>query len=156
MAETMRWSEKYLLGHLAMDSTHQEFVTCVAALQVAADADLPQRLQAFAEHAVAHFQQEERWMADASFPAYLCHADEHASVLKSVREVQALFEPPQSMTRACDVTRQLTQALVEWFPRHADHLDSALAQWISKRNLGGVPVVIKRGVAKAAQDTREG
>jgi hemerythrin len=156
MADTMRWSDKYLLGHAAMDSTHQEFVACVAALQMAADADLPQRMQEFAAHAVAHFQQEERWMGDSGFPAAQCHADEHAAVLKSVREVQALFEPPQPMALACDVARQLTQALVEWFPAHADHLDSALSQWLVKRSLGGAPVVLKRGAATATQAFRQG
>lgn len=153
MVETMRWTDQYLLGHTAMDSTHQEFVACVAALQTAVDVDLPRHLQDLAAHAVAHFQQEERWMADTAFPAAQCHADEHAAVLKSVREVQALFEPPQPMARACDVTRQLTQALVDWFPRHADHLDSALSQWLAKRSRGGTPVVLKRGVATAAKAT---
>jgi hypothetical protein len=38
----------------------------------------------------------------------------------------------------------LADALADWFPGHADCLDSALAQWMVKRKTGGVPLVFKR------------
>jgi len=59
---TMTWSDRYLLGHNGMDDTHREFVECVAALQLAEDADLAECLAAFEAHAVEHFEQERRWM----------------------------------------------------------------------------------------------
>lgn len=148
--EVMQWSDHYLLGFPAMDRTHQEFVVCVAALQCADDADLAPCLQAFADHAVAHFEQEEQWMAETDFPASQCHADEHAAVLKSVREVQALLHDPAHADRVNVVVRNLTQALVDWFPGHADYMDAALSHWMAKRSLGGAPVVLRRGVATAA------
>lgn len=144
--EVMQWSDHYLLGFPAMDRTHQEFVVCVAALQCADDADLAPCLQAFADHAVAHFQQEEQWMAETDFPASQCHADEHAAVLKSVREVQALLAERGDMA----VVRQLVKALVDWFPGHADYLDASLSHWMAKRSHGGAPVVLRRGVASPA------
>jgi len=73
--------------------------------------------------------------------------DEHAAVLASVREVQALL----SQGVAPQVARDLTQALVDWFPGHADYLDASLSQWMSKRTHGGTPVVLRRGVAHAAE-----
>jgi hypothetical protein len=36
--------------------------------------------------------------------------------------------------------------LIQWFPSHADHLDSALAHWISKLRTGGRPVVLRRSL----------
>jgi hypothetical protein len=36
--------------------------------------------------------------------------------------------------------------LFEWFPGHADYLDSALAAWMTKRRFGGKPVVLRRSV----------
>lgn len=139
----MRWSDRYLLGYPAMDRTHQEFVECVAALQTADDVELPRCLEAFASHAVAHFEQEERWMAETDFPAAQCHADEHAAVLKSVREVQALLREPGR----AQVVRDLAEALVGWFPGHADYMDAALSHWLAKRSFGGAPVVLRRSMA---------
>ncbi len=36
--------------------------------------------------------------------------------------------------------------LFQWFPGHADYLDSALVAWISKKTLGGKPVVLCRNL----------
>jgi len=138
------WSDRYLLGYAPMDDTHREFVTLVDALLKVPDAELEQALTAFAEHAVAHFEQEDRWMSGSDFPATDCHVDEHARVLVSVREVQ------QELAKGhVDIVRKLAQALMNWFPGHADYLDSALAAWMVKRSHGGKPVVFRRDSAKA-------
>ncbi len=145
-ATPMRWNDSYLLGYAAMDTTHREFVDCVAALQTAADDDLPARLADFERHAAAHFAQEAQWMTGTDFPAGQCHMDEHAAVLKSVHEVQALLlEGPRPA-----VVRDLTEHLVAWFPGHADYMDAALSHWMSKRAHGGIPVVLRRGAATPA------
>lgn len=138
--KTMAWSDRFLLGHGDMDDTHREFVACVAALQTAEDADLAERLAAFEAHAVEHFEQERRWMEATGFPATQCHVDEHAAVLRSVHEVQEMLRDGT----ATQVARDLAQALADWFPRHADHMDASLSQWLIKRRHGGAPVVLRR------------
>lgn len=150
-SEAMQWSDQFLLGYPAMDATHAEFVACVAALQHAEDAQLVDCLEAFAAHAVAHFAQEELWMQTTGFPAAQCHIDEHAAVLASVREVQALLVDANNGPRRFCVVRDLTAELVRWFPGHADYLDAALSQWMSKRAHGGAPVVLRRGVAHTTE-----
>lgn len=141
----MTWSDSYLLGFAAMDDTHHDFVACVAALQTASDADLSARLADFARHAVAHFEQEKQWMQSTAFPAMDCHVDEHAAVLASVREVEHIIQDGKRL----QVVRDLAQALVDWFPGHADYMDSALSNWMSQQTHGGAPVVFKRNVAQA-------
>jgi hemerythrin len=94
---------------------------------------------------VAHFTEEQQWMDSTAFPAAQCHADEHTAVLASVREVQGLL----SQGASGQVVRDLAQALADWFPGHADYMDAALSHWMSKRNHGGAPVVLRRGVAHA-------
>ncbi|MDB5884300.1 MAG: hemerythrin-like metal-binding domain protein [Polaromonas sp.] len=148
MAAAMAWNDSFLLGLPAMDGTHREFVECVAALQQALDTELPGRLEDFERHAVAHFGQEQQWMDGSAFPAAQCHADEHAAVLASVREVQGLLAQGANP----QVARDLAQALVDWFPGHADYMDASLSQWMSKRAHGGAPVVLRRNVAKSASD----
>ena len=137
------WDDRYLLGHNGMDDTHREFVALVDTLLKAPDAELGQALAAFAEHAVRHFEQEDGWMKGSDFPAADCHIDEHAKVLASVREVQ------QELAEGnVGLVRELAQALVDWFPGHADYMDSALAMWLVKRTHGGAPLVFRRDSAK--------
>ncbi len=141
----MHWQDSYLLGFNAMDDTHREFVDCVAALQTAEDADLTARLADFERHAAAHFEQEGQWMTSTTFPAAQCHIDEHSAVLSSVREVLALLAAGPRPA----IVRDLTAHLVAWFPGHADYMDAALSHWMSKRAHGGIPVVLRRGVARS-------
>lgn len=138
----LRWNDSLVLGYQPMDDVHEEFVAVVTALQNASDADLAACLDAVADHAQRHFDDENRWMEDTQFPARECHIDEHAAVLASVREVQQLVA--QGDTAQC---RRLADELARWFPGHADYLDSALAHWMCKQRLGGKPVVIRRDLA---------
>jgi len=138
------WTDQFLLGYGPMDATHREFVDLVAALLSAPDADLGRHLDAFAVHAQRHFDEERGWMESTAFPATQCHIDEHDAVLKSVHEVRDLLAGGGH----ADTCRALAQELVRWFPGHADYMDAALAQWMVKKRMGGIPVVLKRGSAK--------
>ncbi|MEY5099245.1 MAG: hypothetical protein RJA36_1964 [Pseudomonadota bacterium] len=139
--EPLHWNDQYLLGYTPIDDVHEEFVGLVGRMQSAADAELPALLDEFAAHLEQHFGMENTWMVETDFPPRDCHIDEHAAVLASVREVQAL--PPEEKP---EVIRNLVEALADWFPKHADQLDSALAHWMAKKRLGGKPVVLRRGL----------
>lgn len=137
------WTDSYKLGYDKMDETHRDFVVKVDALLRAADEDLLAHLDAFIAHAEAHFGEEAEWMNSTEFPPRQCHIDEHESVMKSLREVQALLVLADN-PRRFEIAHSLAQELVRWFPGHADYLDSALAQWMVKRLYGGAPVVLRR------------
>jgi hemerythrin len=135
------WSDARLLGYKAMDDTHREFyefshqlLTCDAGTAEAA-------LAAFEAHAVSHFGLEERWMRSTAFPPTDCHAEEHAAVLKSTREVRAALMEGRA---GVDLVHAFAIHLFQWFPGHADYLDSALVAWIGKKTYGGKPVVLRR------------
>ena len=137
-----KWNDNFLLGYKQMDDNHREFVELVDVLLTAGDSDLSEALAAFARHAQTHFEQENRWMEHEEFPARNCHVDEHAKVLKSVNEVQQKL--------ACGdvaIVRELAAALMDWFPGHADYLDSALATWLVKRTHAGSPLVFRRQIS---------
>lgn len=134
------WSDRYLLGQSAMDHTHKEFVECVDALLKSSDAEISQALDVFIKHAEAHFAQENEWLTSPDFPGGgQCHIDEHEKVLNSAYDVRGLMLEGQY-----DVARAYAQALVDWFPGHADYMDSALAAWIVKRSHQGRPLVFRR------------
>ncbi len=140
-AASFAWTDKFLLGHGPMDAVHREFVELVNALLTCPDAEMPACLDAFTTHAEHHFSEELQWMRATNFPATDCHADEHAAVLKSVHQVQQRVAAGN-----CENVRSLAAALVDWFPGHADYLDSALAHWLVKQRHGGAPMVLRRGI----------
>lgn len=147
-APPFHWDDRFVLGFGPMDAVHEEFVGCIAALLAADDAALAPRLEELAGHLQQHFGMEDQWMRETAFPPRDCHIDEHAAVLNSVQEVRALLAEPASRERGCAAARGLAAALQDWFPGHADYLDSALAAWMCRRQLGGKPVVLRRNIQR--------
>jgi len=137
------WHDQFLLGHAEMDETHKEFVELVNALLTVSDAELNSALAAFSAHAETHFAQENEWMEKNDFPPRDCHIDEHNKVLASVHDVQE-----QLAQGDVAIVRDLAKALMDWFPAHADYLDSALATWLVKRTHAGAPLVLRRNPVK--------
>ena len=140
-SEPMQWGDEFLLGYGPIDTVHEEFVDLLGRLQSADDASLPALLDQFAEHCTRHFDMENGWMIASEFPPRECHIDEHAAVLASVQEVRGLLAEGDVA-----ICRDLVTQLADWFPKHADQLDSALAHWMTKKRLGGKPVVVRRGL----------
>ena len=136
------WNDGFKLGYGPMDDTHEEFVEIVNAMLVCPDEEILGHLDAFSAHAEAHFAQEMKWMTETDFPSTGCHGDEHEAVMKSVLEVGELLRAGGDPGEA----RRLAHALADWFPAHADYLDSALAQWLVKKKTNGVPLVFRRKI----------
>lgn len=137
----LQWSDECLLGYDPIDEIHEECVNLIEAMLSAEDSALPNLLDAFFVHVQDHFKQENRWMIDSELPGRECHMDEHAAVLRSVTQVQE--EVRKGNFKLC---RELAQALEQWFPRHATHMDSALVHWLCKKRFDGKPIVIRRNI----------
>ena len=138
--ERFTWSDQFLIGHDSMDATHREFVRIVGAMLSAPDNELGGLLDTFADHAQRHFEEERQSMLATGFPAAQCHIDEHNAVLASVQEVRALLAGG-GQEATC---RALARELGRWFPAHTDYMDASLAQWLTKKRTGGIPVVLRR------------
>ncbi|TFL15658.1 hemerythrin [Pusillimonas caeni] len=135
------WSDTRLLGYQPMDDVHKEFYEVTFGLLVCTDETAGAALEAFAQHAQSHFDQEDEWMRSTDFPARDCHIEEHAAVLGSVREARELLKRGVG---GAAMLQDFGAYLFSWFPGHADYLDSALAAWMVKRKMGGKPVVLRR------------
>jgi hemerythrin len=136
------WNDSLLLGDPEMDAVHEAFVDCIAAVMRATPAELAGAFAALQGQAKGHFDLEDTWMRENDFPARECHINEHAAVMASIVGVRERVEAGDT-----SAARDLAQALADWFPGHADYLDSALAHWMCKRRWGGKPVVLRRGVS---------
>ena len=120
----MEWTESLELGLTPMDATHQEFVACYNALAEASEGDdqaqFLARFDAFIDHSVEHFDQENVWMAAINFPG--CHKAEHDRVLAVLRDVRKRVEKGDLA-----LGRRLVEELPPWFENHASGMDAALA-----------------------------
>ncbi|EEA03692.1 hemerythrin-like metal-binding protein [Burkholderia sp. H160] len=139
--ETLEWSSAMLLGHAPIDESHEEFVEVVMALRECTQHTALACLQAVETHLLSHFAVEHEWMKKTDFPATECHLDEHQKVLDAVQRVNALAAAGEV---GLSNVKRLAQALIDWFPGHADYMDSALSAWINKKLHGGAPVVLRR------------
>lgn len=146
--QDLTWTDAFLVGYDPMDVTHREFVDILGALLKAEDDQILGHLQALVEHSERHFSQEEHYMNTTAFPARECHTNEHNAVLGSMREVAAYLQNGGDPSEA----RRLAAELARWFPSHTDYLDASLAQWVAKKQLGAVPIVVRRGMANHDAD----
>jgi len=121
----LEWSDALRLEHAAMDDTHREFVELLNRVGAASGDDLLACLDEFIAHTEAHFGQEERWMEAMQFPPLACHRSEHEGVLEIMREVRKRIAGGEA--RYGEV---LANAIVEWFPQHAQSMDAVLALYI--------------------------
>lgn len=133
MTTPLTWSDTLALDVPAMDSTHQEFVQLLAAVQQASDADLLPAWKTLVEHTEAHFSREDYWMAATRFAAGNCHSTQHAYVLAVMREGIKYAERGE-----LHAPRTMAAELAVWFPQHTEAMDAALAQHL--RNVGYDPV----------------
>ena len=121
-ASTMPWSESLTIGDARMDETHQEFVQMInQILATPVDQQLPV-YQAFLQHTVAHFAQEDRWMLATGFSAGNCHSEHHATILETMRVVETHYQDNDKT-----IITRMAEALAEWFPGHTASMDAGLA-----------------------------
>ena len=117
------WSDQLELGYERMDETHREFVAQLNALHEAPEEEFLPRLDAFIEHTVEHFGQEQRWMEEIKFPPAHCHAGEHEGVLNIMRDVRRMVAEEGKK----EIGRVLTRELAPWFENHAGGMDAMLS-----------------------------
>jgi len=141
--DSLMWSDARLLGYPPMDDVHREFYELALGLVTCSGETALDAIDAFEKHAVSHFELEDEWMRSTNFPPRDCHIEEHTAVLKSVSEVKALVGEGRA---GAELVQDLGMHLFAWFPGHADYLDSALAAWMTKRMMGGKPVVLRRKI----------
>ncbi|GAB2897592.1 hypothetical protein GCM10027093_36860 [Paraburkholderia jirisanensis] len=138
---SVAWSDARLLGFTPMDNVHEEFYEVALRLVSCSETSALAAIHEFERHAISHFEQEDEWMRATKFPPRDCHIEEHAAVLRSVGEVKAELEAGRA---GASMVRDFGMHLFGWFPGHADYLDSALAAWMTKQTMGGMPVVLRR------------
>ena len=129
----LEWTPALVLDMPVMDAVHEEFVTLLAQVEAAADAQLPALWDELIAHTQHHFDQEDRWMLSTGFATGNCHSQQHKVVLAVMRE-GAVKGAQGDLT----TIRHMAAELGPWFSHHAQNMDAALA--LHMRSAGFDPV----------------
>jgi hemerythrin-like metal-binding protein len=140
--DTLEWSEAFVLGDAKTDHTHQEFVDLINATTAAAPADKLIVYQQLLAHTVEHFAQEERWMLANGISADFCHFSQHKNVLDVMKEVER-----RALNGESEYIGSMIEALVEWFPGHADTMDAGLVQYLQEKGYDTTAEAFTQGKA---------
>ena len=122
MPPVMAWTDSLQTGDARMDETHLEFVDMINAILATPEEEQLPVYKKFLDHTVEHFAQEERWMLATGFSADNCHAEHHATILETMRVVEAHY-----LDSDTTIITRMAEALAEWFPGHANSMDAGLA-----------------------------
>lgn len=117
---SLTWKDSLANNLAPMDETHREFIDCYNAAASAAPEDFLAAYDRLLEHAKAHFDLENGWMAAVDFPG--CHRAEHDRVLAVMLDIR-------KRVAAGDLffARRLIDELPAWFENHVNGMDAALA-----------------------------
>ena len=144
-AASFTWSDARLLGYGPMDETHQEFYQVAFRLLTCDDTTMEAALLDFQRHAVDALRAGGCLDAQHGLPAArLPHRGACGGAEVGRRGAGAV----RAGSADAALVQDLALHLFQWFPGHADYLDSALAAWMSKRAHGGKPIVLRRGAAR--------
>jgi hemerythrin len=135
------------LGEPVLDHEHRQFLRLVEELQTATPDTLIPCLEALSEHARMHFGQEDIDLRDIGGEVVQCHLDEHSAVLQSLSEVRHSLEQAKPIgVTELQLVQRLVQEFLRWLPEHVQVMDGTVANYRSKRRLGGAPVLIRKKV----------
>lgn len=144
-ANTLSWSEALVLGDARTDRTHQEFVDLVNATTAAPAERKLAAYQELLQHTIEHFAQEERWMSACGIPSDFCHFGQHHSVLEVMKEVER-----RALNGEMAYIGSMIEALVEWFPMHAESMDAGLVAYLQEKGFDTATETFKNGAPVAA------
>jgi hemerythrin-like metal-binding protein len=124
------WNEaRHNLGMDEIDVAHRDFITQVATLISASDADFPPLFQALVAHLREHFIAEGKLMRDAKYQGLGVHEGEHHRVLGELQQLnRSLKRGRLPLVRA-----YVREGLPEWFDTHLTMMDGALVTYLQKR-----------------------
>jgi len=123
------WDEtRHALNLAGMDDAHREFISLVAALIAASDAEFPPLFQALVNHTREHFIAEGRLMREAKYPGLGVHEGEHHRMLGELQQLnRTLKRGHLPLVRAF-----VKEGLPEWFDTHLAMMDAALVVHLKK------------------------
>lgn len=124
-----KWDDaRHTLGMAEIDGVHRDFITQVAALISASDAEFPALFQTLVAHTREHFIAEGKLMRESRYQGLGVHESEHHRVLGELQQLnRSLKRGRLPLVRA-----YVKEGLPEWFDTHLAMMDTALVMHLKK------------------------
>ncbi len=109
---SLQWRSSYESGHAAIDGQHRHLFALGRKLvdEVAANRPVGALVEVLSRNLVAHFEAEERLLAEAGFPGTVEHAREHARIVRDVRQLGARMA--ENPTLSSDAVEKLVFGVI--------------------------------------------
>ena len=119
-----------ILGHPQTDEDHHQCMALLAALNRADNLAFVALFQELCRHTEAHFERENRLMAEYGFPALTIHRQEHARLLGELRQMLQRVETGKlQLCRA-----YVRESLPAWFNQHIQSMDAVSVRWLEEHS----------------------
>ncbi len=121
----------------SMNDTHHEEVSLVNTLGAlllqaregnADEEAIGNALDNWISHTEAHFERENRLMQDHGFPPFPVHAQEHASTLDNLHQLQRQWHENHDLDA---LGSYVFNTWPQWFQMHVNSMDNVTAQFLS-------------------------
>ncbi len=132
MAANLEWTPAYSVGVDALDDDHRDMIgradDLIAAYRAGRpEAELRDGLDDLLELAVDHFENEERFMAEADYPGLRAHVDDHNRLLRNFLKCRAdiryrRLEPDE-----------MAELVIDWVLRHIKDEDLRYKAFLDAR-----------------------
>lgn len=129
------WTSRLETGIELVDSQHRGLFEAVNKLADSFKAgnapnQVVESLDFLVAYTVEHFQAEEGFMRDEGYPGLAEHAEEHARLMRQVRELQV------KCVAGRPVTMDVTIFLADWLTTHISGSDFRYAEFVRGKRRG--------------------
>jgi hemerythrin-like metal-binding protein len=118
----LHWREALSLDMPAMDEGHRQLLALLEVAHEAHDASVVSHWRELIAHTTRIFEREDRWMHTTRFSSDHIHSTQHKVVLQVMGEGLSAGE-----TGDLQPIRHMADELGQWFAKHSQSMDAALA-----------------------------
>ena len=122
----------FTVGYAPMDTIHDELLLLLNAAEQCHDhATLATQLDTIIQHTKIHFETEEQWMEQSSFPHIAEHRSEHQQLLGELIMMRRRLRPVTLPL----VRSFINERLPDWLELHLQRMDSLLATYLNNQTV---------------------
>ena len=134
----IKWSDDLATGIVWVDNQHKQLISRIinfikAMQEQKASGEITSTLTFMGEYIEYHFQTEEKYMVENSYPGYEEHRDQHEILTNNV----LVLKNAQSRYGISEKLEELVkEQLVNWYLDHIENWDKDFARFLKSKGEG--------------------